>query len=817
MTSSAPGAALPVDASLPELLGVLGKRNVAVLTAPPGAGKTTRVPAALLGEAWCTGRVLALEPRRLAARAAAAFVARQRGEAPGRTIGYRVRLETRVSAATRVEFVTEGVFTRMALADPELGGISAVIFDEFHERSLDTDLGLALALDIQAGLRPDLRILVMSATLEIDRLSRFLGGAPVIESHGRSFPIEVRYEARSADETIERATARAVLSALAAESGSVLAFLPGQAEIRRAIEHLAGRLPAGVSVHPLHGGIDPGEQEAAIRPAAPGTRKVVLATAIAETSLTIEGVRVVVDSGLARVPRYEPRTGLTRLETVRASHFSVDQRAGRAGRTGSGIAIRLWREQQNAALAPAARPEILEADLSPLALDLAGWGVTDPAALRWLDPPPAPAWTEAVALLKELGALDRSGAITPAGKAMRQLPLAPRFAHMVVAAADHGQAREAALLALIASERGLGGKAVDLALRLDRLRHDRGERAAAARRLAARMVRDLPEAAPAGLSAGALLSLAWPDRMAQLRGAGRGFRLANGRGAIIDEVEPLAREAFVVVADLQGAAASARILSAAAVTAGEIERLHGARFTRTREVGFDEASGAVRARHTRRLGTLVMSAVPVEPTFDEAGAVLAEAVRRKGLAALGWDKAATRLRDRIAFLNRHVGGWPDASEAALLARLEDWLLPVAPAARSLADLGPRSLMAGLDQLLALHGRSRRELDAALPETFLTPAGSRIALRYEDDQVVLPVRVQELYGMTVHPAIADGSIALTLELLSPAGRPIQVTRDLPRFWAGSWAAVRAEMRGRYPRHFWPEDPAGAPATTRVRPR
>jgi len=808
---------LPVEASLPQLLAVLREARTAILTAPPGAGKTTRVPPALIGEAWCAAKVVVLQPRRVAARAAARFVAHAIGEKPGGTVGYRVRMETRVSAATRIEYVTEGVFTRMALADPELSGISAVIFDEFHERSLDADLGLALAFDIASALRPDLRILVMSATLDIPRLQAFLGGAPVVESRGRAFQVEIRYEARDATERVEDSMARAIRSALSAAPGSLLAFLPGQAEIARTAERLEGRLPEHVEVHALHGGLSGTEQDAAIRPAAPGRRKVVLATSIAETSLTIEGVAIVVDCGLSRVPRYEPRTGLTRLESVRASKFSVDQRAGRAGRTGPGLAIRLWHEQQNAALPLAARPEIFEADLAPLALDLAAWGVSDPAAMRFLDSPPPAAWKEAVALLAELGALDAAGRLTPHGRAMRDLPLAPRYAAMVVEAADHGQAQEAAMIGVLASERGLGGSSTDIADRLERLRRDRAERAGTARRLAQSMAAGLPRAQSQQLSPGALLSLAWPDRIARSRGNVAGYLLENGRGGRLDEADPLARAEWLVVADLQGSAAHARIVSAAVIELDEIERLHGHRFARAREVSVDAKTGAVRARQTVRLGAIVVSQAQIEPTGEEAQAALSEFIRQRGLQVLPFDKAATRLRDRIAFLRRHAGpAWPDVSDTALLAGLDDWLFPFAGNARSLADLGP-ALREGLAHLLAGAGRTSRDVEAALPETWQTPAGSRVALRYEEDQVVLAVRVQELYGLTRHPSIGGGAIPLTLELLSPAQRPIQVTRDLPGFWAGSWAAVRTEMRGRYPRHPWPEDPAAAPATARAKPR
>ncbi len=815
------GPEMPVDAVLPALLDALGTHSSAVLAAEPGAGKTTRVPFALLGAEWCTGRVLVLEPRRLAARSAAAFMARQIGEEPGRTVGYRVRLESRVSADTRIEFLTEGVFARRIMDDPELAGVSAVVFDEFHERSLDADFGLALALDIQRALRSDLRLLVMSATLETQAVARLLGGAPLIESPGRTFDVEIRHEDRSGTESVEDAMARIVRRTLAQEEGSILAFLPGQKEIRRTAERLTGLLPADASLHQLYGALDAREQDAAIRPPPSGARKVVLATAIAETSLTIDGVRIVIDSGLKRVPRYEARTGLTRLETVRASRSAITQRAGRAGRTAPGVAIRLWREQQTAALPARDTPEILEADLSGLALDLAAWGVHDPAQLDFLDLPPTAAWNEARELLQSLEALDASGAITAQGRAMRELPLPPRFAHMVVRAAGHGQGLDAAMLAVLASERGLGGNSPDLAARLERFRNESGERASAARGLARSIARGVAagsQSAPQDLSPGALLSLAWPDRIARSRGPGGGFRLANGRGANIDPGEGLARAPFLVVADLQGTAAAARILSAAPIEEAEIVALHGGRIASTRELRLDPASGQVRARQVRKLGSLVLSETTAELTpEDTPQAILLAHLRATGLDGLDWGKGAARLRERVAFLHAQDPAWPDMGEAALVEELEDWLAPFLVRARGLRDVTPALLHDGLAHRLALAGRSAGEVERHAPELFTTPTGSRLPIRYGDGKAVLAVRVQELYGMTQHPAIMDGALPLTLELLSPAHRPIQVTEDLPGFWRGSWAAVRSEMRGRYPRHLWPEDPAAAQPTSRAKPR
>jgi ATP-dependent helicase HrpB len=803
---------------MPELLAALDRGTVAVLAAAPGAGKTTRIPFAIAAAAWCTGKVIVLEPRRIAARAAAGYMARMISEKPGETVGYRVRLESRASSRTRILFATEGIFPRMIMDDPELTGISAVIFDEFHERSLDADLGLALALDVQRALRPDLRILVMSATLETGQVAGLLGGAPIIESPGRSHPVEIRHQERRPDEPVEEAVARAVRAAIATEEGSILAFLPGQKEIRRTAERLSGQLPPNVRVYQLYGALDAREQDEAIRPAAMGERKVVLATAIAETSLTIDGVRIVIDSGLKRVPRYEPRTGLTRLETVRASQSAIAQRAGRAGRTAPGIAIRLWREQQTASLPRRDTPEILEADLAALALDIAAWGVADPAGLAFLDLPPAAAWAEALDLLEDLGALDRQRHITPLGKRMRELPLAPRFAHMVVEAAAHGQAIDAAMLAVLVSERGIGGNSPDLSLRLDRLRTEKGERASSARSMARSMAAGLPFGAGSGLSAGALLSLAFPDRIAQSRGPGGGYRLANGRGAAVDEKEPLAREPWLVIADMQGGAAAPRILAAAPIDLAEIELLHAGRIQSSRELSLDPQSGRVRAREVRRLGALVLSDVPSEiRPQDQAGDLVLEHLRKNGLGILDWGKGPLRLRERLAFLHRHDPAWPDVSDAALLASLDAWLMPFLSAPRALADITPVILREGLAYLISHTGRTLADLERLAPEDFVTPAGSALPIRYGEDGAFLAVRVQELFGLSRHPSVLGGAVPLTLELLSPAHRPIQVTADLPGFWRGSWADVRTDMRGRYPRHFWPEDPAIAAPTTRAKPR
>lgn len=812
----AANSTLPVDAILPQLAATLATGNRAIMVAAPGAGKTTRVPPFLLSQSWCAGRVLVLEPRRIAARAAASHVARSLGGEPGGAIGYRVRLEARVGPATRVEYLTEGVFTRMALDDPELKGVSAVLFDEYHERHLETDLAMALCLDIQEALRPDLRLLVMSATIDTARLSRLLDGAPAIESAGRAFPVELRHEPRHAGEPVETAVARVVAAALRTEQGSILAFLPGQAEIRRAERMLAPQLPAATTLHCLHGALGLAEQDAAIRPAMAGQRKVVLSTSIAETSLTIEGVRVIVDCGLARVPRFDPRSGFTRLETVRASRFSVEQRAGRAGRTGPGVAIRLWMEAQTGALEQSSRPEILDADLSGLALDLADWGATDPAAMRFADAPPAAAWREATALLKRLGAIDDAGRLADDGRAMRGLAVPPRYAAMIARAASFGQAEDAALLALLAGERGLAGDSPDLALRLERLKGDRSPRAVAVRNLARSMAaaKNRDDATGREYSAGALLSLAWPERIAQRRG--EGFRLAGGGGAAAPRDGVFARCDWLAIAEMQGAAASARIAAAAQLDLSEILELHAGAIAETRLVAFDEGSGAVRARRLRKLGELRLAEGPAEATGEETAAALIAAIRRRGLASLPFEGAAARLRARLRHVHaRDEANWPNVGDAALLAGLETWLGPFLSGANSLAAIGVGRLVEGLRFLLASSGIDAASLDRAAPEYFRTPAGSKLPLDYADTGARLSVRVQELYGMNMHPLVAGRP--LTLELLSPAGRPIQITTDLPGFWRGSWRAVRSEMRGRYPRHVWPEDPQAAVPTARAKPR
>jgi ATP-dependent helicase HrpB len=815
---------LPIDEVLPQIEAALSRARNLVVVAPPGAGKSTRAPLVLLGAEWARSRkIILLEPRRLAARAVANRMAASLGEELGETIGLRMRLESKISRRTRIEVVTEGVFARMILDDPSLDGVAAVLFDEFHERSLDADLGLALALDAQGGLREDLRLVAMSATLDGARVARLMD-AQIIESAGRAFPVETRYLGRDASERIEESATRAIVRALAEESGSILVFLPGQAEIARVAARLAERrFDATVEVAPLYGALDRERQDIAVSPAKAGRRKIVLATSIAETSLTIEGVRIVIDSGLTRAPVFEPDLGLTRLETMRASRASVDQRRGRAGRTEPGVCYRLWDEPATASLPEYSAPEILAADLSGLALDLASWGVKDPRSLSWLDPPPQAAWKEAVALLQSLDALDDAGRLTPHGRAMRSLPLAPRLSRMILDSAEHGEADRAADLAMLMSERGLGGTSVDLSERLDRFRADQSKRANDARRLAASWAKlaraTVAERNPTPLSDGALIALAFPDRIAKSRGARGEFLMVNGRAAALSLEEPLARETYLAIGEIMGRASQARILAAAAIALEEIESLFNSHIETRDETMFDAASASLRRRRARRLGAIRLAEqnLPIESNLESAE-ILARGVAALGLDRLPWSKAQMQLRDRVAFLRRAEGeeDWPDLSDAALAPRAAEWLAPFIIGRASLSAIASEDLDAALAALLPYQLSHR--LDAEAPPFFETPAGSRILLDYAaENGPLLSVRVQELYGLSRHPTLAKGRAPLTLELLSPAHRPIQTTRDLPGFWAGSWAEVKKEMRGRYPRHVWPDDPAHAAPTTRAKPR
>ena len=811
---------LPIHQVLAALTAALDARSSAVLVAPPGAGKTTVVPLVLMDEPWAAGRkILVLEPRRLAARAAAERMAASLGEPVGDTVGYRVRMQSKVSARTRVEIITEGVFTRMILDDPGLDGVAAVVFDEFHERSLDADLGLALAIEAKVVLRPELRLLVMSATFDGAAVARLLDQAPLVQAEGRQYPIETRYLGRDPAARLEPQVARAVRRALEAEAGGVLVFLPGQAEIRRTERLLQDELrdPA-VDIAPLYGALDWRQQAQAIAPSPEGRRKVVLATSIAETSLTIEGVRVVIDGGLARVPRYDPSSGLTRLETVRVSRAAADQRRGRAGRTAPGVCYRLWDEAETRALAPFAAPEILEADLSGFALDLARWGAKDAAALAFLDPPPAAAFQEARRLLHRLEALDDDGELTSHGRALACLPLPPRLGHMLVKGAAAGAGKEAARVAVLLSERGLGGTDTDLRTRLEALERDRSPRGRDARALADRWARAAAAQRPDGrVEPGLLLAEAYPERIAKARGRPGEFLLANGRGAWLDPADALAREPWLAVGELGGGSARDRILLAAPIAEADLRDAFAARL-RSEDLVEAEPSGRLKAKRRLRLGALVLEERMLErPPAMLFVARLLQKVRDEGLAALPWPEAAESLRARAVFLHDlDPDSWPDLSETALLEAANAWLAPLLEGRASLAEVDAGALT---EAVRGLVGWDRlRALEAAAPERWATPAGSRLAIDYSaEGGPRLEARVQELYGLDLHPAVAGGRVPLVLALLSPARRPIQVTRDLPGFWRGSWKAVRSDMKGRYPKHLWPEDPAAADPTTRAKPR
>jgi len=830
--------ALPVAEALPALRDALAAPGAAVLQAPPGAGKTTLVPLVLRDSSWLASRrIRMLEPRRLAARAAARRMAEMLGEAAGETVGYRTRLETCIGPRTRIEVLTEGILVRLLQEDAALEDTGLVIFDEFHERSLDADLGLALALEARRHLRPDLRLLVMSATLDGAPVARLLGDAPLITSTGRSYPVALSYLGRPQPDRFAAGVAAAVERALEEESGSLLVFLPGGAEIRQVERRLNAAPRAGANVAPLYGDLPSVAQDAALRPAPSGQRKIVLATAIAETSLTIEGIRIVIDGGLMRVPRYEPRSGMTRLATVRVSQASAEQRSGRAGRLEPGLCYRLWREAEQAQLTPFNTPEILAADLASLALALALWGAPDPAALGWLDPPPAAAYGEACALLRRLGALDDKGRITEQGRAMAGLGVEPRLAHMMVRGREWGLGGLACALAALLSERDLvkaapGRRDADLRLRAELLRErggslppglslDRGalERTRQTARHYERQLGLRRQTADGSEATGRLVAQAYPDRLAQRRpgSAGR-FLLANGRGAELAPGDPLANEEFLAVSDLDGERQSARIFLAAPIARGEIEGDFAGLIETVETVAWDEREGAVLARRRRLLGALVLKDEPLaSPPPAQVTAALLAGIRALGLDALPWRDAALGLRHRIGFLRRLEGeesGWPDLSDAALAAALESWLAPY------LSGIARRSQLDRVDLAAALMGllrpEQRRMLERLAPTHIAVPSGSRIAIDYGAGEVpVLAVRLQEMFGARETPAVAAGRVPLMLHLLSPAGRPMQVTRDLAGFWVGSYPELRRAMRGRYPKHPWPEDPLSAPPTARAK--
>jgi ATP-dependent helicase HrpB len=810
---------LPITAILPSLAKALAGHASVILAAEPGAGKTTRVPLALMTEPWLQGRkIVMLEPRRLAARAAAARMAQSLNEAVGATVGYAVRLDRKVSATTRIEVVTEGILTRRLQTDPALSDVGLLIFDEFHERSLDGDLGLALALDAQAALREDLKILVMSATLDEARLSKHLGDAPVISAPGRTFPVETRYGDRPERGTLARDMARAIRGHLGEAKGGILAFLPGEAEIRRTEDALKETpLPANVKVMPLYGAMALADQDQVLKPQTDGTRKIVLATTIAETSLTIDGIDMVIDSGLKRAPRFDPATGMTALETIRVSHASADQRRGRAGRQGPGLCIRLWPEQEMRALKAHDEPEILIADLAPLALELANWGVKDAGSLRFLDPPPAATFAQARDLLSELDALDDTGAVTAMGKMMARLPLHPRLAHMIARARELNAGTMAADLAALLSERDLLSReaGADIGERLSALRRGNAGKALRERiKSAARQIRGIADIRDddSDVTPGVLVALAWPDRIAQARGARGRFRLSGGGGAILPEHDPLAREPFLAVATTDGASGDQKIFLAAALTREDLESTFAAHIEETDIVRWDSRAQIVVANRQRKLGALVLDDKPLAtPDPEQIAAAMTKGIAAMGLSALPWSDATHSLRNRLRFLSRVLPeeGFPDLSDATLLASLSDWLTPY------LAGMTRRAHLDRLDMFAIISGlmphELKRRLDKLAPRHVAIPSGAEITIDYDGDgDPVLRARLQEMFGLADTPRIADGRALLRIELLSPARRPLAVTQDLKSFWANAYPQVRSEMRGRYPKHPWPEDPMNAPA-------
>jgi ATP-dependent helicase HrpB len=829
---------MEIEALLPVIRNGLAEHTSLVLVAPPGAGKTTRAPLALVGEPWLgRQRIVMLEPRRLAARAAAARMAETLGEAVGDTIGYRIRLERRVGPRTRIEVVTEGILTRRLQEDPGLDGVGLVIFDEFHERSLDADLALAFVLDLKRNLRPELRVLVMSATLDGAAVARILDDAPIVEGKGRAFPVETRYLEAPARDRISQVVAATVRTALRDCTGDILVFLPGEHEIR-AVQRILDEhsFDTETVVAPLYGALAAGAQDRALRPVPQGTRKIVLATSIAETSLTIEGITTVIDSGLARLPYFDPVTGLTVLETVRVSQAAAEQRRGRAGRLGPGRCYRLWPEAATRGLPPQSPPEILQADLTRLVLELSLWGTRDPAALAWLDPPPAAGFARAIELLRQLEAIDRDGGATAHGKALARLPLHPRLAHMVLAARERGLGQEAMALAALIEERDVlagpgAARDADLRVRLELIGRKAAQahlppdcvmREGALRRaeqawLQGLHLLDLPERPLDPEHAGLLAALAYPDRIAQRRASG-GFRMANGRGAALAAMDPLAREPWLAIATVGGSGADGRVFLAAPLTLEEIE----AAFTHAIEVleiiAWNARTEVVDARRRRQLGALVLEDRPwLTAPPEQIAAALLEGIRTLGLGVLPWTPRARGIQSRVALLapiDASETGWPDLSDDALFRTLDMWLLPHLRGRKSRADLASLDLAAILAGMLDHH--QRRRLDEETPVELQVPSGRHAALDYTSgDGPVLAVKLQELFGLAETPRIARGRVPVLLQLLSPAGRPVQATRDLASFWRVGYPEVRRMLRARYPKHPWPEDPLSAPPARGVR--
>lgn len=805
-----------ITAVLPELLAALRDHGRALVVALPGAGKTTQAAPALLGEPWCTGQVLLLVPRRLAARAAAEFMASARGERPGQTIGYATRLDSTVGKNTRLIVMTPGVLLSRIQADPELQGVSAILFDEVHERGLDSDLALALALDVAGTIREDLRLVAMSATLDIERFQRRLGDAPTIVSEGKNYPLDIIHLGRDPNARIEPQMASAILRALADHPGSLLAFLPGVAEIKRTADAL-GTLPAGVELHELHGAIDPAAQRKALAAPGPGKRKLVLATSIAETSVTLEDVRIIIDSGLARRPRYDRGAGLTRLVTERASRAAVTQRAGRAARQGPGVAIRLWEEAATSSLPEYDPPEIFEADLSRLLLTCLMWGESNPERLPFLDPPPVPSLEEARRRLMTLGAVDEDGRVTAHGRALAAWPLEPRLAHMLVDAHKLGFASAAGAITVLLTERGLGGNDVDLEVRWRRWRSDQSARATAARRIANgwRKRLEVQDERMEQHDLGRALALAFPDRVALRRdGSGESWQSVGGRGFRLDPSTPIAASQWIAVGEVAGHAAGARILSGAALTESIVMELFADRVEVRHDCEFDAASGSVVPTRSRRLGAIRLAVAP-DPSPDDAliEQVLLDGVREHGLRVMKWDERAIQLRHRAAFAHHFDASVPALEDEVLLERAELWLAPLLTGKRRLSQIDEATTTKALEQFLGFD--AARKLDRIAPAQFVSPAGSHHAIDYSGAGPAVEVRAQALFGLARHPAVADGRVPLILAITSPAGRPIQTTKDLPGFWRGTWVEVARTMRGRYPRHPWPDDPASALPTLKTK--
>ena len=804
----------PVDDIIPDLKAALSSRPSAILVAEPGAGKTTRVPLALLGEPWLAGKkIVMLEPRRLAARAAASRMAQTLNEKLGETVGYAVRLERKVSPATRIEVVTEGILLRRLQQDPELPDIGLVIFDEFHERNLDGDLSLALCLDVQRGLRDDLKFLIMSATLDTEKLSRFLDNAPVLNAKGRMFPVVTKHLEKTTRQTVVADSVKAIHLGLRDVKGSLLVFLPGEGEIRRVEQALIGNVPSNVDVRPLYGAMTLTDQDAAIKPSEAGRRKIVLATTIAETSLTIDGVEAVIDTGFKRSPRFDPASGMTALETLRVSQASAEQRKGRAGRLGPGVCFRLWPESEMRALSVHDDPEIRIADLTPLVLELAAWGTSD---VPWLEAPPAAAFAQAQDVLKQLGAIDSEGKITTHGKAMAKLPLHPRLSHMVIVGKALGAGAAAADLASLISERdGLPrDTSVDVETRLMQVRgsaRERMKQVAKQIKSSAGIKDDVGE-----VSHGVLLALAYPDRIAQRRGALGRFRMASGTGAIVAEHDPLAKSDWIAIGLLDGTQIDAKVHLASVITRAEIEIHFKDQIVESSGVFWDSKAQVVSALRSIKLGALVLEERPlITPQPDAVAITMADGVKAMGLVSLPWTDAAKMFRSRINFLSRMMpdDGWPDFSDSALLGRLQDWLVP------HLAGISRKSHLQRLDMLAILrslipHDKLSR-LEKLAPSRMEVPGGGHYQIDYDvEGDPVLRVRLQEMFGMQSAPQIANGRARLKIELLSPGGKPVAITQSLETFWVNAYPDVRKDMRGRYPKHLWPEDPLTA---TAVAPR